>query len=221
MFIPNKTKQTCEIFSTNKNSTHLTIFQNSKILRTLDDDWWLMTTTSTMKQRRTTTPNENPIDLINTPKPDERAIMTYVSCYYHAFQGAQQVNPENLHIRSQVPYQTHYYNNNVTKSFHPHSTQNQNEKQIQIHKQNHNYNQNNNTIAIREPYPYHNEPIQNSIHEHIQEKSFNSNTSITETDTDYNAPYTITKTERKITYVSEYYETSDWFEFLLIHSFID
>ena len=30
-------------------------------------------------------------DLINTPKPDERAIMTYVSCYYHAFQGAQQV----------------------------------------------------------------------------------------------------------------------------------
>lgn len=30
-------------------------------------------------------------DLVNTPKPDERAIMTYVSCYYHAFQGAQQV----------------------------------------------------------------------------------------------------------------------------------
>ncbi len=29
--------------------------------------------------------------MINTPKPDERAIMTYVSCYYHAFQGAQQV----------------------------------------------------------------------------------------------------------------------------------
>ncbi|KAF4523344.1 hypothetical protein B566_EDAN005498 [Ephemera danica] len=33
----------------------------------------------------------DPDDLINTPKPDERAIMTYVSCYYHAFQGAQQV----------------------------------------------------------------------------------------------------------------------------------
>lgn len=32
------------------------------------------------------------VDLINTPKPDERAIMTYVSCYYHAFQGAQQVS---------------------------------------------------------------------------------------------------------------------------------
>lgn len=30
-------------------------------------------------------------DLVNTPKADERAIMTYVSCYYHAFQGAQQV----------------------------------------------------------------------------------------------------------------------------------
>lgn len=34
-------------------------------------------------------------DLINTPKPDERAIMTYVSCYYHAFQGAQQVQKQN------------------------------------------------------------------------------------------------------------------------------
>jgi len=32
----------------------------------------------------------DPEDMINTPKPDERAIMTYVSCYYHAFQGAQQ-----------------------------------------------------------------------------------------------------------------------------------
>ncbi|XP_065210560.1 alpha-actinin, sarcomeric isoform X1 [Planococcus citri] len=32
----------------------------------------------------------DPEDLINTPKPDERAIMTYVSCYYHAFQGAHQ-----------------------------------------------------------------------------------------------------------------------------------
>ena len=30
-------------------------------------------------------------DLLNTEKPDERAIMTYVSCYYHAFQGAMQV----------------------------------------------------------------------------------------------------------------------------------
>ena len=30
-------------------------------------------------------------DILNTDKPDERQIMTYVSCYYHAFQGAMQV----------------------------------------------------------------------------------------------------------------------------------
>uniref|UniRef100_A0A8C1GCS0 Actinin, alpha 2b n=1 Tax=Cyprinus carpio TaxID=7962 RepID=A0A8C1GCS0_CYPCA len=30
-------------------------------------------------------------DILNTPKPDERAIMTYVSCFYHAFAGAEQV----------------------------------------------------------------------------------------------------------------------------------
>uniref|UniRef100_A0A8C5G233 Alpha-actinin-2 n=1 Tax=Gouania willdenowi TaxID=441366 RepID=A0A8C5G233_GOUWI len=29
-------------------------------------------------------------DIINTPKPDERAIMTYMSCFYHAFAGAEQ-----------------------------------------------------------------------------------------------------------------------------------
>ncbi|XP_075564314.1 alpha-actinin-2 isoform X11 [Pelecanus crispus] len=28
-------------------------------------------------------------DVVNTTRPDERAIMTYVSCYYHAFAGAQ------------------------------------------------------------------------------------------------------------------------------------
>ncbi|XP_037366269.1 alpha-actinin-2 isoform X1 [Talpa occidentalis] len=28
-------------------------------------------------------------DLVHTARPDERAIMTYVSCYYHAFAGAQ------------------------------------------------------------------------------------------------------------------------------------
>lgn len=33
----------------------------------------------------------NTTDIINTPKPDERAIMTYVSCFYHAFAGAEQV----------------------------------------------------------------------------------------------------------------------------------
>uniref|UniRef100_A0A672LHF4 Alpha-actinin-3-like n=1 Tax=Sinocyclocheilus grahami TaxID=75366 RepID=A0A672LHF4_SINGR len=30
-------------------------------------------------------------DIVNTPKPDEKAIMTYVSCFYHAFAGAEQV----------------------------------------------------------------------------------------------------------------------------------
>uniref|UniRef100_A0AAQ5ZSB3 Actinin alpha 3b n=1 Tax=Amphiprion ocellaris TaxID=80972 RepID=A0AAQ5ZSB3_AMPOC len=28
--------------------------------------------------------------IVNTPKPDEKAIMTYVSCFYHAFAGAEQ-----------------------------------------------------------------------------------------------------------------------------------
>lgn len=32
-----------------------------------------------------------PTDIVNTPKPDEKAIMTYVSCFYHAFAGAEQV----------------------------------------------------------------------------------------------------------------------------------
>lgn len=39
-------------------------------------------------------PLSNPpatIDLLTNEKPDERQIMTYVSCYYHAFQGAMQV----------------------------------------------------------------------------------------------------------------------------------
>ena len=31
------------------------------------------------------------LDLIEVAKPDERAIMTYVSCYYHAFSGQQKV----------------------------------------------------------------------------------------------------------------------------------
>lgn len=68
----------------------------------------------------------NAADLINTPKPDERAIMTYVSCYYHAFQGAQQVGNVEPQ-KTQYPY--NYYNDNdndnnnnkkynVTKSFH-------------------------------------------------------------------------------------------------------
>ncbi|CAG10070.1 unnamed protein product [Tetraodon nigroviridis] len=35
-------------------------------------------------------------DIINTPKPDERAIMTYVSCFYHAFAGAEQASDRTL-----------------------------------------------------------------------------------------------------------------------------
>lgn len=35
--------------------------------------------------------NNRIADILNTDKPDERQIMTYVSCYYHAFQGAMQV----------------------------------------------------------------------------------------------------------------------------------
>lgn len=37
------------------------------------------------------TPRCHPPDVVNTPKPDEKAIMTYVSCFYHAFAGAEQV----------------------------------------------------------------------------------------------------------------------------------
>jgi hypothetical protein len=42
-------------------------------------------------------------DLVNTFKPDERAIMTYVSCYYHAFQGAQQVSVASKNGHFQDP----------------------------------------------------------------------------------------------------------------------
>ncbi|XP_075262316.1 alpha-actinin-2-like isoform X1 [Convolutriloba macropyga] len=34
----------------------------------------------------------DPEDIIETAKPDEKAIMTYVSCYYHAFSGAQKAD---------------------------------------------------------------------------------------------------------------------------------
>lgn len=30
-------------------------------------------------------------DLVEMPKPDERAVMTYVSCFYHAFKGQNQM----------------------------------------------------------------------------------------------------------------------------------
>ncbi|XP_009082915.1 PREDICTED: alpha-actinin-2 [Acanthisitta chloris] len=35
-------------------------------------------------------------DVVNTARPDERAIMTYVSCYYHAFAGAQKLLEQHL-----------------------------------------------------------------------------------------------------------------------------
>ena len=38
--------------------------------------------------------NNRIADILNTDKPDERQIMTYVSCYYHAFQGAMQVGEQ-------------------------------------------------------------------------------------------------------------------------------
>ena len=31
------------------------------------------------------------VDIVNTARPDEKAIMTYVSSFYHAFSGAQKV----------------------------------------------------------------------------------------------------------------------------------
>uniref|UniRef100_H3BAS1 Actinin alpha 2 n=1 Tax=Latimeria chalumnae TaxID=7897 RepID=H3BAS1_LATCH len=37
-------------------------------------------------------------DIINTPRPDERAIMTYVSCFYHAFAGAQKAETASNRI---------------------------------------------------------------------------------------------------------------------------
>jgi hypothetical protein len=35
---------------------------------------------------------KNKKDMVNCIKPDERSVMTYVSAYYHAFAGVQQVN---------------------------------------------------------------------------------------------------------------------------------
>lgn len=43
-------------------------------------------------------------DIVSTLRPDEKAIMTYVSCYYHAFSGKQKVSadqhqPISFHIK--------------------------------------------------------------------------------------------------------------------------
>jgi actinin alpha len=39
------------------------------------------------------------IDIVATTKPDERAIMTYVSSYYHAFSSSQAVRNSNVVCR--------------------------------------------------------------------------------------------------------------------------
>ncbi len=54
-------------------------------------------------------------DIVNTARPDEKAIMTYVSSFYHAFSGAQKaetaanrickvlaVNQENEHLMESI-----------------------------------------------------------------------------------------------------------------------
>lgn len=38
------------------------------------------------------TASSHAADLVNTAMPDERAVMTYVSSYYHCFSGAQKVH---------------------------------------------------------------------------------------------------------------------------------
>ena len=40
------------------------------------------------------------LDIISTPKPDERAIMTYVSSYYHAFSSSAQAQTAAKRIGS-------------------------------------------------------------------------------------------------------------------------
>lgn len=37
-------------------------------------------------------PGRGCVDIVGTLRPDEKAIMTYVSCFYHAFSGAQKVS---------------------------------------------------------------------------------------------------------------------------------
>jgi len=42
------------------------------------------------------------VDMLNSVKPDERSVMTYVSSYYHAFSGAQQVMNQLSPVRAPV-----------------------------------------------------------------------------------------------------------------------
>uniref|UniRef100_A0A8C9EM45 Actinin alpha 2 n=1 Tax=Pavo cristatus TaxID=9049 RepID=A0A8C9EM45_PAVCR len=45
-------------------------------------------------------------DVVNTARPDERTIMTYVSCYYHAFAGAQKVRLTIPWLENRTPEKT-------------------------------------------------------------------------------------------------------------------
>lgn len=44
-------------------------------------------------------------DIISTLRPDEKAVMTYVSCYYHAFSGKQKVRNEMEIINEKISKQ--------------------------------------------------------------------------------------------------------------------
>ena len=50
------------------------------------------------------------LDLIEVAKPDERAIMTYVSCYYHAFSGQQKVNIDDPLITLSMRVRVYFMN---------------------------------------------------------------------------------------------------------------
>uniref|UniRef100_A0A8P4KPK8 Alpha-actinin-3 n=1 Tax=Dicentrarchus labrax TaxID=13489 RepID=A0A8P4KPK8_DICLA len=55
-------------------------------------------------------------DIVNTPKPDEKAIMTYVSCFYHAFAGADKpCAPCSIHYIIHI-LNTHFPQTSVNKT---------------------------------------------------------------------------------------------------------
>uniref|UniRef100_A0A8C6KQX7 Actinin alpha 4 n=1 Tax=Nothobranchius furzeri TaxID=105023 RepID=A0A8C6KQX7_NOTFU len=45
-------------------------------------------------------------DIVNTARPDEKAIMTYVSSFYHAFSGAQKVSPSDSDVSTKTQEKT-------------------------------------------------------------------------------------------------------------------
>ncbi|CAK9301512.1 unnamed protein product [Gordionus sp. m RMFG-2023] len=53
-----------------------------------EDPWTNLNTAFDVAEKHLDIPKMlDPEDIINMPKPDDKAIMTYVSCYYHAFSG--------------------------------------------------------------------------------------------------------------------------------------